>query len=131
MTAATAGFIYFLIVFAAGFALGAVRTLWLTPAVGATAATLIELPLILAFSWAACLMILKRMNVKARVFDRIVMGAVAFALLIAADLALGLGLMDRDLAAQFEAMMAPPALIGLAGQIVFAAFPLLGLLMKR
>lgn len=37
-------------VFAAGFVLGVLRTLWLAPAVGPLAAVAFELPLVLAFS---------------------------------------------------------------------------------
>ncbi len=131
MTPAAAGFFYFALVFAAGFVLGAVRTLWLAPAVGATTATLIELPVILAVSWAACLFILKRMKVKARPSDRFLMGASAFTLLIGAEIALGLGMMSRSVSEQLDAMTAPAGLIGLAGQLLFAAFPVLALLMRR
>lgn len=101
MILAAAGYFYFALVFAAGIAFGAVRTLWLTPAVGAPAATLIELPVILAVSWVACLFVLRRVKVKARVGE------------------------------QLAAMAAPAGLIGLAGQILFAAFPLLALTARR
>ena len=131
MTPAAAGFFYFALVFAAGFALGAVRTLWLAPQVGATPATLIELPVILAVSWAACLFILRRMKVKANASDRILMGAIAFALLIGAETALGLGPMNRTFGEQVKAMTAPAGLIGLVGQILFAAFPVLALSLRR
>jgi hypothetical protein len=131
MIPAAAGFLYFSIVFAAGFVLGAARTLWLAPAVGATAATLIELPVILAVSWAACLFVLRRLKVKARAGDRILMGSSAFALLIGAEIALGLGLMNRTFAEQVQAMTAPAGLIGLAGQILFAVFPALALSLRR
>jgi ABC-type uncharacterized transport system permease subunit len=131
MIPAAAGFFYFALVFAAGFVLGAVRTLWLAPAVGDAAATLIELPVILAVSWAACLFILRRMKVKTNASDRIVMGASAFALLIGAEIALGLGLMNRSFSEQISTMTAPAGLIGLAGQILFAAFPLLALSLRR
>lgn len=131
MKPAAAGIFYFAIVFAAGFVLGAVRTVWLAPAIGELAATLLELPVILALSWAACLFIIARMKIDARVIDRIVMGAVAFALLIGADVALGLTLMDRTPEAQAAAMTAPPALVGLGGQMLFAVFPLIGLAVRR
>ncbi len=131
MTPASAGFIYFAIVFAAGFALGAVRTLWLAPALGEAAATLLELPVILSLSWLACLALLRRMKVNARASDRFVMGATAFALLIGAEIALGLGPMSRSFGEQLGAMTSTAGLIGLAGQILFAAFPLLALILHR
>lgn len=125
MNAALAGCFYFAIVFAAGFVLGAARTLWLAPAVGELAATLIELPVILGASWGACRIVVGRMKIAARALDRAVMGAVAFALLIAAEFALGLALMNRGFAAQIREMASTPGLIGLAGQVLFAAFPLI------
>lgn len=131
MRPAAAGIFYFATVFAAGFILGGVRTLWVAPAVGEMAATLIELPVILAFSWAACLFIIGRMKIDARTAGRAVMGVVAFALLIGAEIVLGLTLLGRTLAAQADAMMAPPALVGLGGQILFALFPLMALALRR
>jgi hypothetical protein len=46
--ACTAGAVCFVAVFAAGFALGVLRTTVLTPAVGRLAAAAIELPIMLA-----------------------------------------------------------------------------------
>jgi hypothetical protein len=48
------GAAYFVIVFAAAFALGALRVTFIVPAVGSVWATLLELPLTLAASWTAC-----------------------------------------------------------------------------
>jgi hypothetical protein len=122
-----AGASYFLIVFAAGFALGAIRVGALAPAVGDVAATLIELPFILGASWFACLVVIARFKVPAQGPARLAMGAVAFTFLIGAEIALGLVLMDRSFAAQVEAMSEPSGLLGLAGQILFALFPLIAL----
>jgi hypothetical protein len=131
MKPATAGFFYFAIVFAAGFLLGAIRIGILAPRIGDMLATLVELPIILGVSWAACLFVVARLKVEARASDRLLMGAVAFGLLIGAEIALGLGLTGRSLNAQIEAMTAPPALVGLCGQIVFALFPLIALAVRR
>jgi hypothetical protein len=129
--AVAAGVLYFAIVFGAGFALGAVRVGLLAPAAGEMTATLIELPVILALSWLACLFALRRLPVEARPGPRLLMGAVAFVLLIAAEIALGLGLMNRSLAAQLQEMASPPALTGLAGQFLFALFPVIALAARR
>ena len=43
-----AGVVYFAVVFATGFALGTVRTLWLAPALGERRAELLETPFMLA-----------------------------------------------------------------------------------
>lgn len=129
--AAAAGVLYFAIVFAAGFVLGAVRVAFLAPAVGETPATLIELPVILGASWAACAFVVRRLGVAARPAPRLVMGAVAFALLIAAEIGLGLGLMNRNFAAQMQEMTSTPGLIGLAGQALFAMFPVIAMSVRR
>lgn len=129
--AVAAGALYFSIVFAAGFCLGAMRVTFLAPAVGETLATLLELPVILSVSWAACLVVLQRMNVDGRAAGRLVMGAVAFVLLLAAEIGLGLGLMNRSFPAQIEEMTAPSGLIGLAGQALFAFFPVIALSVRQ
>jgi len=129
--AAAAGFLYFAIVFAAGFVLGAIRISLIAPLTGDLFATLIELPVILGASWIACLFVLRRLQVAERLSARLVMGAAAFALLIGAEVALGLGLMHRTLETQLAAMKTAPALIGLGGQVLFAFFPLIALAMRR
>ena len=45
-----AGVLYFALVFAAGFALGTMRTLWVMPRLGARTAELIEQPVMLGVS---------------------------------------------------------------------------------
>ncbi len=47
------GFLYFLMVFAAGFALGPIRVLWLVPRVGERTAELLEMPVMVAVIWLA------------------------------------------------------------------------------
>jgi hypothetical protein len=86
MRALKAGLVYFTLVFAAGFALGTVRVLFLVPAVGETVAVLTELPVMLTIacrltiSWIACRFVVARLRVPAVLSDRIVMGVFAFAL---------------------------------------------------
>lgn len=131
MKPAAAGIFYFAMVFTAGFILGAVRTLWLAPAAGDMAATLMELPVILGLAWAACLFAIRRFKIEARAADRAIMGVVALAFLIGAEIALGLSLLGRTLATQADAMTSPPALVGFGGQILFALFPLMTLATRR
>ena len=92
MNSMLAGALYFATVFAAGFALGVLRTLLLLPAVGPLIAVLIELPLILGISWLACSRILRhwpQTDTRA-----VAMGAFAFALLMLAEAAISLLLLD-------------------------------------
>lgn len=118
----SAGPAYFGLVFAAGFVLGTLRTLWLAPALGELGAVALELPVMLAVSWLACGAVLRRRPLPA-LPDRAVMGASAFALLMAAEAALALAL-GVPLPAHLAAYAEAPRALGLAGQIAFALIPL-------
>jgi hypothetical protein len=60
-----AGLFYFAIVFAAGFMLGAIRTLWIVPRVGTRAAELAEAPIMLVVTIMAARWIVLRLAVPA------------------------------------------------------------------
>lgn len=127
--ALSAGALYFAVVFAAGFALGAIRGLVIAPAIGETAAVAIELPIILAISWMACHWIVARTAIAPTISARAIMGASAFTLLIAAEALLALGL-GRSLTEHLATYRDAASLLGLTGQLAFAAFPLLQRLLR-
>jgi hypothetical protein len=111
-------------VFAAGVALGTLRTLLLAPRLGTTTATLLELPVMLGFSWIACGWALDRAPVPAAVGARAALGALAFALLMTGEATLAATIGD-GVGAWVAGFGAPAGAAGLAGQLVFAALPLL------
>ncbi|MEN0651778.1 MULTISPECIES: hypothetical protein [Hyphobacterium] len=119
-----AGALYFALVFAAGFVLGAFRTLWLAPRVGDFAAVAVELPVMLAVAWLACGAVLRWVNPGQGIEARAIMGLFAFALLMIAELALALTFGVPSVAAWLADLVTAPGLLGLAGQIAFANFPL-------
>jgi pimeloyl-ACP methyl ester carboxylesterase len=80
--------LYFAVVFAVGFALGTVRVLWIAPRIGARAAELAEMPLMLAITVAAALWTVRSLAVPPSTGPRLAMGAIALALMLAAELAL-------------------------------------------
>jgi hypothetical protein len=123
--ALTAGLAYFAVVFAFGLALGTVRVLLLAPRVGEIGATVLEVPIMLALSWFACRRILRLITVDALFAPRVVMGASAFVVLMTAETSLSVFGFGRSLAEHFETYHHIGAMIGLAGQIAFASFPLL------
>ena len=125
MSAVAAGAAYFAIVFAAGFALGAVRTLFLAPTTGETVAVALELPLMLAISWLACRSVIRRFAVPDAPAPRLLMGGGAFALLIIAEILLATLIFGKSLEEQGEAWTNAAGALGFAGQIAFAVFPLL------
>ena len=116
-----AGTVYCLTVFAFAFALGTVRVLWVTPRVGPVIAVLLETPLVLLAGWAVARWIIRR-GPPGNLVDRALMGGVAFGLLMALEFGLGAAL-GRPVGDQLAGMQTPAGVIGLAGQMGFAAIP--------
>jgi hypothetical protein len=125
VAALRAGFAYFLLVFAIGLLLGTARILLLAPALGAVPAVLIELPIILAAAWLGCRALTRHTAMPRTVGAALAMGLFAFALLMAAEYMLAMWTPGR-LTGEYLAQYREPApLLGLLGQILFAAFPLI------
>jgi len=120
-----AGVVYFASVFAAGFVLGTIRVLALEPRIGELTAGLIELPIILGFAWVLCGRLVKRFAVPSDGGLRLWMGAVAFGLLMVAELVLSVSLFGQAPSEVLTGWMTPSGAIGLAGQVLFGFFPLL------
>lgn len=111
-------------IFALGFVLGTLRTLWLAPLVGPVVAVTCELPLILAASWYWARRLLARHRLAGR-GQALAMGAIAFALLMVGELVLGMALGGQSGAQWFAALAEPAGTLGLSGQIGFALIPAL------
>ncbi len=122
-TIVKAGAAYFAIVFAAGFVLGTLRTLFLAPRLGELFAVVLELPVMLAVSWVACGWVLVRFTVPSDTGPRLGMGGVAFGLLMLAELALSVGVFGRSVSEYADALATPHGLIGLGGQVIFGLLP--------
>lgn len=128
-----AGAVYFALVFALGFLLGTVRTLFVqdAPGAGRLLGVMIELPIMLIASWFLCRHVVARFRVAPAVRPRAVMGAFAFALLLLAELLLGALLLGRTPAEQIALYREASYALGLAAQIGFAVMPILQLRPKR
>ncbi len=122
-----AGFFYFALVFGVGFLLGTFRVIVAVPHFGELVAVLIELPIVLTAAWMICRWLVKRFEVPQDWQSRLTMGSLAFCLLMAAELFLSVALFGNPLGDHLEMYKSLPGALGLAGQIVFAAFPLLRL----
>ncbi|WP_071672609.1 hypothetical protein [Nioella nitratireducens] len=118
-------------VFAAGFCLGTVRVLVLLPRTGAFWAEVIEVPFMLTLAYFIARWRIARHEVPARVAERLVMGGVAFVLLICAEIALSVFGFGRPLADVVLAYADPLKWVGLGGQMVFALLPVALLLQRR
>jgi hypothetical protein len=88
MGALTAAALYFAIVFGAGFVLGPIRLLWVVPRLGTRMAELMEMPVMLAVIIVAARAIVRRLADPATASRRLVVGGVALALLLSAELVL-------------------------------------------
>ena len=83
--ALTAGFAYFLLVFCLGVLLGSIRTLILEPMAGSVLAMVMELPFMLLASWFVCGFLVRHFQVPRHLNERLMMGFVAFAMLMLAE----------------------------------------------
>jgi hypothetical protein len=119
-----AGAAYFLIVFLLGFGLGMIRVLLVAPRLGETTAVLLETPFMLAASWTSCGWCLRRFEVPPKADARAVMGVVAFALLMAAELAISVLIFGRSPTGFVAGYLTTPGAIGLAAQAAFGLMPL-------
>lgn len=113
---------YWGIVFALGFVLGTIRTLWLAPMVGLLPATALELPIMLGVSWWAAAWLMRRFGIGTS-SAALAMGTLAFGLLVLAECALAVGLVEQTPAEWLADLSQSHALLGLAGQVLFALMP--------
>ena len=84
------GVVYFAVVFAAGFVLGTVRTLWVVPRLGVRAAELAEMPIMLGISILATRWVVRHFQVSPPWSKRLAMGGIGLGLMLVAEFALGL-----------------------------------------
>lgn len=120
-----AGALYFALVFAAGFALGALRVTLLVPRLGTRTAELLEMPLMLAITLLAARWVLRRLAVPPRAAVRLGTGLVALALLLAAEFALVLPLRGLTPAEYFATRDPVSSTAYYASLAVLALAPLL------
>jgi phosphoglycerol transferase MdoB-like AlkP superfamily enzyme len=112
---------YFLPVFAAAFAFGALRVTLIAPEIGALAAVALEVPLILGLSWLVAGRVLRRWpQTRPRA---LALGALAFLILMAAEFALAFALSGQTPAAYAATFATAPGALGLLGQIGFGLIP--------
>lgn len=117
------GLAYAGIIFAFGFVLGTLRVLVVAPALGETAAVVLELPVMLFASWHVFGMLSRRRPVL-RQGDRLVVAGVALASLLCLEWLLAITLFGREPQAMMQAYATVPGAIGLAGQVAFALIPM-------
>ena len=120
-----AGAFYFVLVFAAGFVLGTIRTLWIVPRVGPRTAELMETPIMFAVIVFAAHWVAERLLLPPTVATRLGFGLVALSLLSITEFTVVLwlrGLTIRKYLASRDPVAGTVYLIMLG---VFALMPLL------
>ena len=115
---------YFATIFALGFLLGTVRTLWGAGALGETTFILFEVPILLIASWWSARSLCVRHSINSFA-SAAVMGACAFSFLVLAELLLAASLSGQSASEWFARLWKVPQLFGRVGQITFGAMPLL------
>ena len=80
-----AGVLYFLMVFAVGFVLGIIRTLWVAPKLGARTAELMEAPLMFGVSIVAARWVVRRLMLSPKWPSRFLCGGVALGLMLLSE----------------------------------------------
>lgn len=117
-----AGPAYFGAVFVVGFVLGATRVRMLIPRLGEIAAVSLEIPVILALSWFVSRWIANKFGLTSEIGPRLLMGAVAFALLMLAEVGVSVFAFGRSIEDHLATYWSPQGALGLAGQIAIAFF---------
>lgn len=123
MHALKAGAAYFALVFGAGFVLGTIRTLWLVPRLGIRTAELLEAPFMLVAIWLAGGWIGRRFLLARGAATQVAVGVVALALLLAAEITMGMAVMGLSLPEVFTKHDPVSGSVYYALLVVFAAMP--------
>jgi len=85
-----AGAVYFALVFAAGFMLGTIRTLWVVPRLGVRTAELAEAPVMFCISILAARWVVRHIQFSPLRSRRLAVGCIALGLMLLAEFTLGL-----------------------------------------
>ncbi len=117
------GTIYCLIVFAAGFALGTLRVLLVAPRIGADAAVLTELPIMLAAAYFICGQVVRRLHVAPDLAVRRAMVFWFLFWLLLLEILIGAMLFGWTITQQWSALATPVGFLGLSAQIFAALLP--------
>jgi ABC-type uncharacterized transport system permease subunit len=119
-----AGAVYFALVFAIGFVLGAIRTLWLVPRVGTRTAELMEMPIMLAVTILAARWTVLRLNVPPMPSVRLGMGCMALVLMLVAEFGFVLWIRGLSIKAYLATRDPVSGTVYYAMLVAFAIMPL-------
>ena len=121
--ALVAATVYLLVLFALGFVLGAIRVVFVAPRFGQLAATIAEVPVMLASAFFLCRWVILHWQVQRTAAIRWAMVVWFLTLLLLLEALLGLMIFARSLAEQWTALATSAGLLGLSAQIIAALMP--------
>jgi len=98
-----AGFVYFALVFAAGFVLGTIRTLWVVQRLGVRTAELTEMPIMFCISIVAARWVVRHVQLSPLRSKRLAMGCIALGLMLVAEFTLALWIRGMTIREYFAA----------------------------
>ena len=130
-SALKAGVAYFGAGFGFGFLLGTFRMLVMVPVVGEISAVMLEMPIMLAISWFSSRWLIERFRLPTELSPRLVMGGLAFAFLMVAEVGLSIFGFGRTVAEHLASYCQVASIMGLLGQAAFASFPAIQLSVGR
>jgi hypothetical protein len=125
MQTLVSGALYFVVTYAAGFVFGTLRELFVVPRLGQLAATLIETPLMLAVTYFAASWIIGRFEIAPSFSERLTIGLIGFALLMAAEIIFSGIMRGWSLQAWLAHLKTSDGAISLAMFVLFALMPLI------
>jgi len=123
-----AGVVYFALVFAAGFVLGAIRTVWVVPRLGVRTAELAEAPIMFGISIVAARWVVRHLQVSPLRSRRLAMGCAALGLMLVAEFTLGLWMRGMTIREYFAAR---DPVSGAAYLLTLAAFAVIPIFAGR
>ena len=126
-----AGACYFLLVYAMGWVLGPIRSLWIEPWLGRVTGLLVEAPLLLAASAFAANAVTRIFAVPARWRERAAVGLTALALLLSAETVGEIMLRGVPLSGLLDGLRTGSGALSLAVFLLFAAMPTLAGWLRR
>lgn len=118
------GFLTGLAIFAAGFVLGTVRTVFLLPYMADWQAVLIEMPFILLACWVIIRHVIRHRSIAGGKPVRMMYGATAFATLLLCEWVMVVMMLGQSSSTFFDRLITGAGLIGLAGQLLIVVMPL-------
>jgi hypothetical protein len=123
-----ASFLYFALVFGAGFILGPIRILWVVPRFGTRIAELLEMPIMLGVIVLAARWTVRRLVVPSTPRRRLGMGGIALVFLLLAELTLVLWLQGLSIR---EYLASRDPVSGTVYYVLLGVFAIMPLLVAR